>query len=157
MIASGAFAIRRDSEGISGMTIEIGCGPQSMHGRTAMIEISDIAFSFIEPILVRCAPVYHPDTRFGIGEFDRAIWNAAVGEFRALADRLRRGEPLSLSDVAWIHTVDVDAGTETTAEDFLSGMSGAENRQALYAFLGEFSEWIEEHLPRHDIITVYGY
>ena len=157
MTASDIFAIRREGEAIGGMAIEIGCGPRSMRGRTPTIEISDTAFSFIEPILARCAPAYHPDTRFGIGEFDGAVWKGAVGELRALTDRLSSGEALSLSDVSWIHTVDIDAGTETSAADFVQLMARPENRLALRAFLAELARWIEEHLAHQDILTVYGY
>ncbi len=128
-----------------------------MHGRTPTIEISDMAYSFVEPALARIAPNYHPDTRFGIGEFEASVWRDAISELRALAKRLDGGEPLTASDIAWIHTVDLDTGIETTAENFAREMDAPDRRQALRIFLIAITDWLEDSLAHETVLTVYGY
>lgn len=151
------FAIRPGHEAVGGMSIEIGRGPRALHGRTPSIEISDTAYSFVEPVLARIAPTYHPDTRFGIGEFDATVWRSAASAFRLLAERLRGGGALAASDVAWVPTVDLDTGAETTAQDFIGEIDTPEHRPALQTFLVAIATWIEDSLEHEAVLTVYGY
>ncbi|MBS0297376.1 MAG: hypothetical protein JSR45_13790 [Proteobacteria bacterium] len=139
------------------MTIQIGAGPASRGAMVSSVYLSDDAYSLVEPILVRVAPRYHPDTRWGIGEFSADVWREVVEKLKLMAQRLEAGGELTASDIAWVHTVDLDTGVETDAGMFLDQLNASEARKAVAPFLLRLAEWIHDQVRREGALTIYGY
>ena len=121
------------------------------------IYLTDEAFSLVEPILARIAPRYHPDTRWGLAEIGAEVWREAAHEFKNVAARLNSGSALKKSDVAWVHTVDLDSGVETSADTFLQQMESAEAKKTIATFLLSLADWIHGRIQHEAVLTIYGY
>ena len=139
-----------------GLTIEIGEGPFDRTYKMRRISMRDDAFSLIEPVLRRHASKYSDNSRWGVTEVSAAEWRSTVNDLRVLAERLRVGEAPSISDISWVHTVDLDDDVEIGVEAAHRLFCEPEHIKSAAIFLVEVADWVEDSLQRHDALTVYG-
>jgi hypothetical protein len=140
-----------------GMAVRIAVGPRQDAERSVGLALHDHAFSFLEPILMRRIPDYHPDTRWGVRETAAKDWQPVVADLRGLHSRLSGGQLPALTDIAWVPAEDLDRGVLIDAGSFRAVFANPELHSALCCMLLKAGDWLETRIGRTDCLTIFGY
>jgi hypothetical protein len=139
-----------------GMTVQISEGLDTETGQSRSIYLTDEAYCFIEPAIERYVRKY--SGRWAVTEVPSEAWRATARALRKLAASINQGQPLSSADYIWVHTVDLETGSEIDAERFGRELNADPIRLAkLRDLLMSVAGWIEDSLQNCQWMTISGY